>query len=451
VTAVRYPSFIVEMGLEANRPRLWQGIGSGYAMVASFATLLLAANLFELIPWRWELWAMVVFKLVTNTAALVSLRARRAVLEISGLNVFADVLVMTGAIYWSGGQLSPLAGIYIIEITVIALLTNLGITVLVAAGAFFFYALVAVATHVGAIAQYTPPLGLARPIDVRYLIFDLAWTAFLLGVATVITSIVLRRLRVHERALKQRTAEVLEAGRLKSQFMANISHELRTPIQGILGVADLVQTEVYGPVNETQKKAQRSIKRSALSLLEMIEDLLKLAMADAGQLQFKPQTVDVRDTISQAVASTRWMLETKSLSISVHSEPEVGTVVTDRGKLNQVLIHLISNAVKFTHAQGQVLLRASVDGDGWLSLAVTDTGVGIPEEHRQSIFEDFRQVDGTAERAEGGMGIGLGLVRRLIKLMGGEVRLSSTVGEGSTFTVRLPPEPPAQPRQRHHR
>ncbi len=439
---MRYPAFIAEMAQEKNRSRLWAGIWSGYALVGSFSLLLLLANLLHFIPWRWELWAMAGAKLLTNTAALASLRSRKAVLEFSGLNVAMDVLVMTGAIYWSGGQLSPLGGIYIIEITVIALLTNLGITVLIAGAALVLYGAMALATYLGVLPQCPAPQGLSSAPGLSYVIIDLLWNVCLLGVATIFTSIVLRRLRAKEHALQRKTAEVIEAGRLKSQFMANISHELRTPIQGILGVADLVHNEVYGPVTENQKKAQRSIKRSAQALLDMIEDLLKLSMADAGHLDYKPQPVDIAETIEQAAASTRWMLEQKDQTLSLDLDTDVGEVVTDRGKLNQILIHLITNAVKFTPEGGQVLLTARRGEDRWLSIAIMDTGVGIPNEEHDRIFEDFRQVDGTAERSQGGMGVGLALVKRLLGVMGGEVKLSSTLGEGSTFTVRIPPEPP---------
>lgn len=439
---MRYPAFIKDMGVENARPRLLSGIASGYLLAAAFAALLAAATALDLLPCRWELWALLALKIVTNTLAWAGVRRQVLALELTGLNTVSDLLVMTGAVYFTGGQASPLTGIYIIEITVIALLANLGVTVMVASMAVLTYSAMAITTHLGVLVQQAPPLGVSNSMTTGYLVLDLLWMTLLVGVATFFTSTILRKLREREGALSEHTAALLEAGRQRSQFMANISHELRTPIQGILGVADLVETEIYGPASEEQKKAQRSIKRSARTLLDMIEDLLKISMSDAGQLRFDPQPVQIPETIAQTVASTQWMLQTKELTLATTVGDDVGEIKTDRAKLNQILIHLVSNAVKFTPQGGQVILRAWMDEESWLCISLTDTGVGIPDQEHEHIFEDFRQVDGSPERMVGGMGVGLALVRRLVTLMGGEIKLRSTVGEGSTFTLRLPVEPP---------
>lgn len=439
---MRYPSFIAEMALPENRARLRAGVVSGYGLVAAFTLLLLGANLTGLLPLRPALWAMAGIKLVTNTATWFSLKRERWVLEVSGLNVAADVLVMTGAVYWTGGQLSPLTGIYLIEVTVMALLSNLGITVLVASGAFGAYTLLSVLSWGGVIAQVAPPLGIARPVSVSFLVLDLVWNALLLGAATGFTSTILRRLRARERDLHARSAELVDAERLKSQFMANISHELRTPIHGILGVSDLLAGEVYGPCTEKQGEAIRTAQRSARELLERIEDLLQMSLADAGKLRFRSEELPVRGTVRQAVAACRPMFERKQISIRSVVPDSLGKITTDRAKLNQVLLEMIANAVKFTPEKGSIRLRGFRDPQGWLCLSISDSGRGIPEEEKGRIFDDFRQADGSATRSEGGMGVGLGLVRRLLDLMGGRVQVESSLGYGSTFTIKLPPEPP---------
>ena len=439
---MRYPSFVDELGQEANRPKLRMGIRSGYALAMAFGVLATAGQIAGMVPWSLSFHLLVVAKLITNTLAWIGLRTNRFALELGGINVMMDVIVMTGAIYLTGGQLSPLFSIYVIEITVIALLTNLGTTILIAAFALVLYSAMCLLTYWGLLAGHPPPVAVTGSITMPYTIVQLGYAAFVLGVPTFFTAAILRRLREKEQALELRRRQLVEAGKQKSQFMANVTHELRTPIHGICGLSDLVETGVYGPVNDRQRQAHQAIKRSARSLLGLIDSLLQLARSDAGKLEFQPSEVDLNELLPTVVASARAMVGTNPVELVLEPGEQLPAIKTDRGKLNQILVNLLSNAVKFTPDGGAVTVRARKVGEQKVAVSVTDTGVGIPASELASIFEEFRQVDGSAERTYGGVGLGLALARRLANLLGATIDVQSEQGRGSTFTVTLPVQGP---------
>jgi signal transduction histidine kinase len=249
------------------------------------------------------------------------------------------------------------------------------------------------------------------------------------------------KLRDRELKLEARTAELIEAGKQKSVFLASVTHELRTPIHGVQGMAELIATGVYGPVGEKQRAAAATIKRNAQSLLHLIDDLLALVRADVGRLEPRWSPVDLRELVEQVTGSVQWMLATKKLTL--HADVADVTVESDRRLLGHILVNLVANAAKFTPERGEVRIRARRDGDRF-TLAVEDTGIGIPDDKYQVIFEAFRQLDDGDERNYGGVGLGLALVKRLCDLLGGTVELSSVINQGSTFTVELPAvAPPA--------
>jgi signal transduction histidine kinase len=292
--------------------------------------------------------------------------------------------------------------------------------------------------HTGVLAALPPPVVTSGGITRSYVAIDLVYAFFVLAVPTFFTASILAQLRKKQRDLEARTEALIEAGKQKSQFMANITHELRTPIHGICGLSDLVEGGIYGPVTDKQREATRGIKRSARSLLQLIDDLLELSRADAGKLAFRPDDVDVREVVEQVVASVRWMQGTKAVSIETELADDVPHVFTDSRKLGQIVLNLLSNAVKFTGEDGRIVVRARRDGDAAVALEVEDTGIGIPESEQGRIFEEFRQVDGSAERRFGGIGLGLALVKRLADAMHATVSLKSEEGVGSTFTVVVP-------------
>lgn len=433
-----YPRFIEEMRHPSNRAKLRFGLYSGYAFVAAFAILAIAADLQGLVSVGWSLYALIAAKVVTNTAAMQALRVDRGILEASALNTVADVVLMTAAIYLTGGPLSPLFSIYVIEITVVALLSNVGITALVGALVLVCYASMSLLMITGVLPAQPQPFELGGgALDAGYVLTDLFGRLIVIGALTLFIGLILRLLRDRERRLADRTSELVAANEQKSRFMANVTHELRTPIHGILGLSELVTEEIYGPITDKQRRAHAQITQSARSLLAMVDDLLQLSKHEAGKLEVDRSPVDIADLIPEVVGSISWMLGTVELGLEHHVDPGVGIVETDAGKLRQILVNLLSNAVKFTPEGGTVSVSARRSGDR-LELRVADTGHGIAATDLDAIFDEFRQLDGSMERSYGGVGLGLPLVKRLVDLLGGEISVTSSVGEGSQFTVTLP-------------
>ncbi len=436
---MRYPAFLAEVALPQNRKNLRFSIATGYGTAAVFGLLALGARAFGLFPFLWPVYVLVGFKLVANTLSFLSLRYEVLVLETAGLNVAADLLAMTGAVYFTGGPESPLFAIYGIEISIVALLTNRGTTVLVGTSAMALYGTMIGLVLIGIFPALPTPAKTVGGITGGYVLMQLLMVVVVLGVPTFYTAAILKVLRDKERALEERNRELVEASKHKSQFMANVTHELRTPIHGICGLSDLVSAGIYGPVSEKQKDAQQKIKRSARSLLGLIDDLLQLARSDAGKITFTVSKVDLGELLPSVVANVKWMQGTKGQQrIDLEMEEGVPPIFTDRGKLTQILINLLANAVKFTPDGGVIVLRARRSGAALVELSVEDSGVGIPAAELGKIFEAFHQVDATAEREYGGAGLGLSLVRRLVEVLAGEVRVTSVEGKGSTFTVTLP-------------
>jgi signal transduction histidine kinase len=424
------------MAHEANRPKLRFGIRSGFLVGLGFAALAIAGVALHLVRFTWAFPILIGAKLVTNTLAWWSLRTERNVLEWNGLNTAADVVLMTGAIYFTGGPRSPLLPIYVIEITVVALLTNLGVTLLICAQVLACFAAMTILEAAGVIPDQPVPVDPTGGIGPRYAAVAIFYAAFVIGVPTFFTSSILRLLRTKERALEARTAELIEAGKERGQFLASITHELRTPIHGVQGLSDLIATGVYGPVTDKQKDACASIKRSAQGLLGLVDDLLALTRAEVGKLDVVRAPVDVAELIAQVAASVTWMLGTKRLAL-VTDAGGVGVVESDRRLLSTVLVNLVANAAKFTPEGGRVSVRARRDDDA-LVLEVEDTGIGIAADQHAAIFEAFKQIDAGDEKGYGGVGLGLALVKRIVDLLGGRVEVESAVGKGSVFRVRVP-------------
>jgi signal transduction histidine kinase len=437
---MRVPSFIAEMGEPRHRPRLRTSVKTGYLTVFGFLAIALAADRLGVLPFQRAFLVPMLVKLATNTAALLALRADRAVLSTATVNVATDMFTMTAVIYFTGGELSPLFPIYLIEITVVALLGNVGITVLCAVGAIVLYAAMAVLVRTGVLPPTVPPVAITGGLTARYVTVDIVYASFVLGVPTLYAARILQDLRAKQRALEQRTSQLVEAGRQRSQFMANVTHELRTPIHGICGLSDLVESGVYGPVTPKQRDAQQSIKRSARSLLALIDDLLELSRADAGKLEVRPERTDVGELVTTVVAAVRWMVGTKALAVKTDVAGDLPPLETDARALRQVLVNLLSNAAKFTPEGGDVAVRALRDGERAVRIEVRDSGIGIAEADQERVFEEFRQLDGSAERQFGGVGLGLAVVRRLTEAIGARVEVQSEPGKGATFAVVLPVE-----------
>lgn len=436
---MRLPSFVEELRHPSYHQRLLAGVWSGYLIALALAVLAAGAVVFELVPHGRAFVALVTIKVATNTAALLALRRRsRFALEWMTVNTGADVLCMTAAIYFTGGVASPLFAIYVIEIAVVALLSNLGTTLLVAASILSAYGGMCV-LEVTEVIPNTPPLATGT-LTGWHVAVAMTYAAFTIGVPTLYTSLILAKLRRREAALEARTAELIDAGKQKSVFLASVTHELRTPIHGVSGLAELIGSGVYGPATDKQRAAATSIQHSAQGLLHLVDDLLALVKAEVGKVELQPTRFALDELVDQVTASVTWMLGTKRLELT--REVAAVEVVTDRRLLSHVLVNLVANAAKFTPEGGRVEVRARRDGDA-IVVEVADTGIGIAPADRALIFEAFRQIDGGDTRTYGGIGLGLALVKRLTDALGGTVEVAGEVGRGSTFTVRIPAATPA--------
>lgn len=246
-----------------------------------------------------------------------------------------------------------------------------------------------------------------------------------------------------ERRVEERTAELAvardraeAADRLKSAFLATMSHELRTPLNSIIGFTGIILQGLAGPLNPEQKKQLEMVRRSARHLLALINDVLDISKIEAGQLEVMCEPFDLPASIEKAAASVKLLAEQKNLALQVELAPEIGAWKSDQRRIEQILINLLNNAIKFTE-QGQVALKAAI-AEGALRISVTDTGIGIKQEDFQKIFHPFRQIDTGLARNHEGTGLGLAICRRLAELLGGEICAESEWGKGSVFTVVLP-------------
>jgi len=439
---VKTPQFLAEIVAPANRPNLRFGIRSGFALAVGFGVLATAAAWFDLTPWRWAYAGLVAGKLVTNAIAWLCLRRDRYVLATQALNTTADVVLLTAAIYFTGGPYSPLLATYVIVVAVLSLLSNLGITILMAGVIVLSFAAMVIAMATGALPTTAVPGEPGVPPSAGYAATAIVYCAMVVGVPAWFSASTLRLLRKKETALEARTAQLIQANTQRGQFIASMTHELRTPIHGVQGLADVIAAGVYGPVTDKQKDACASIKRSAQSLLALVDDVLNLARAEAGRIEARPASVDVAALIERVVASVSWMVGTKQLQLEAVVAPDLPFAHSDDRWLAHVLVNLVSNAVKFTPEGGTVTVRGyerkELDA---IVLEVQDTGIGIAREQRARIFEPFRQGDSYSdEKGYGGVGLGLALVAKLTDLLGAEVELESEVGKGSTFRVLVPLE-----------
>jgi len=241
--------------------------------------------------------------------------------------------------------------------------------------------------------------------------------------------------------LQRRYADLAEANRAKDRFLAIISHELRTPLNAILGYTELLDAGISGEVTEAQRNQLERIRSSGRHLLDLINDVLDVVRADAGRLEVQVQPLPLGATLREAVALVRPQAEAKGLELKVEGgDEEIPRVQADPRRLRQVLVNLLSNAAKFTD-RGGVVVRCGVADDGAVFVAVRDTGIGIAPEKLPNLFSEFYQADDDLTRRHGGTGLGLAISRRLARLMGGDVTVDSRPGEGSTFTLTLPPSP----------
>jgi signal transduction histidine kinase len=219
-----------------------------------------------------------------------------------------------------------------------------------------------------------------------------------------------------------------------------MSHELRTPLNAIIGLTEMMVTNATRFGTEKAQEPLQRVNRAGTHLLGLINQVLDLSKIEAGKLEFNPQTVQLAPLINEVIGTAGQLAEKNKNRLVVDAQENLGVLTVDPLRLRQILLNLLSNACKFTE-RGQVSLkvrRAVLDGGSWIEFAVADTGIGMTPEQMAKLFEEFSQADATKARQYGGTGLGLAITRKLSRMMGGDVTVTSEVGKGSVFTICLP-------------
>jgi signal transduction histidine kinase len=251
--------------------------------------------------------------------------------------------------------------------------------------------------------------------------------------------------------LAQANMQLFELNNLKNEFMATMTHELRTPLNSILGFSDVLGGA--DNLNDKQQRYVKNIQSSGKDLLTLVNDILDLAKIEAGKMDLHIVEFSIGDLVERLAGMMKPLAERRNIELTFEVDPRLPLLEQDAGKIQQVLYNLLSNAVKFTPEGGRVLLNANLRDEKTFEIMVEDTGVGIPLEDQETIFEKFRQgntAPGSRQspltREYAGTGLGLSIVREIAKLLGGQVSLSSELGKGSRFSVALPLVLKEQPR-----
>jgi signal transduction histidine kinase len=242
--------------------------------------------------------------------------------------------------------------------------------------------------------------------------------------------------------LRRQAIELEQASRLKSQFLANMSHEFRTPLNAILGYTHMLLQGVAGDLLPAVKRQLQRIDSNGKHLLTIINEILDITRIEAGKMPMQLSEFNVNELVPEVMAELDAVIARSKLTVTPHLSSEVPLVFSDRQKVKQIVVNLLSNALKFTH-QGSIEITVEFDQPARrASIVVIDTGIGIAAEHHERIFEDFRQVDASPSRQYGGTGLGLAICRRLATALGGRITLHSMVGQGSSFTLTIPVDAP---------
>jgi len=238
------------------------------------------------------------------------------------------------------------------------------------------------------------------------------------------------------RELEAANRDLQAASQHKSEFLANMSHELRTPLNAVIGFSEVLSERMFGDLNEKQAEYANDIHASGQHLLSLINDILDLSKIEAGKMELELSDFDLPATIDNALMLVRERAARRGIDLQRTVDDRIGQVQADERKVRQILLNLLSNAMKFTPEGGRIDVHA-MPRDGMVEVSVTDTGVGIAPEDQEAVFDEFRQV-GTADKKVEGTGLGLALSRRFIELHGGNIWVKSQVGEGSMFTFTIP-------------
>jgi signal transduction histidine kinase len=238
--------------------------------------------------------------------------------------------------------------------------------------------------------------------------------------------------------LSERNIELFKANKIKSEFLANISHEFRTPLNAILGFAEILREKPEVLKKDKGRRYAENIITGGKSLLNMINDLLDLAKTEAGKMELHIEKTSIPQLCKTAVGSFSALTKKKKIKVKLVVDEDIPVLSTDAGKVQQILYNFLSNAVKFTPEKGRIEIRASMHGEQTVRIAVSDTGYGIAEADREKIFDKFRQVDGSITRQSTGTGLGLAISKELASMLAGSVGMESEAGRGSTFWFDIP-------------
>ena len=239
--------------------------------------------------------------------------------------------------------------------------------------------------------------------------------------------------------IQEKGSQLAEASQHKSQFLASMSHELRTPLNAIIGLTEMMVTNAARFGTEKAQEPLQRVNRAGTHLLGLINQVLDLSKIEAGKLELNPQTVQLAPLIDEVIGTARQLAEQNKNRLMAEAPDDLGSLTVDPMRLRQILFNLLSNACKFTKG-GEVNLkvRRLVEGRDWIELSVADTGIGMTAEQQAKLFEEFTQADASTAQRFGGTGLGLAIARKLARMMGGDVTVTSEPGKGSAFTVRLP-------------
>jgi hypothetical protein len=242
--------------------------------------------------------------------------------------------------------------------------------------------------------------------------------------------------RTAELALAMEKAQ--SADRLKSSFLATMSHELRTPLNSIIGFTGILLQRLGGPLNEEQEKQLKMVYNSAKHLLNLINDVLDISKIEAEQLNVAQETFNLREAVEKVIRTSHPLADGKKLELTAEIVDDIGLIVSDRRRVEQILLNLLSNAIKFTEL-GFVRVKCNIQNDK-IVIAVADSGIGIKPEDIGVLFKPFKQIESGTTRKYDGTGLGLSICKKLAHLLGGDIRLESVWGQGSTFSLILPQE-----------
>jgi signal transduction histidine kinase len=247
--------------------------------------------------------------------------------------------------------------------------------------------------------------------------------------------------------IQDKNRQLQQASEHKSQFLASMSHELRTPLNAIIGLTEMMVSNAARFGTEKALEPLRRVNAAGTHLLSLINEILDLSKIEAGKLELNPEPVNLTRLIDEVIGTAGQLAEKNKNRLIIEAQENLGRLTADSMRLKQILLNLLSNACKFTK-EGEVALRVRkvADGRDWVELAVADSGIGMTAEQQAKLFQDFTQADSLTARRYGGTGLGLAISRKLARMMGGDVTVTSKPGKGSVFTVRLPASGDSEPR-----